>query len=279
MPRVWRFNCREGRGREAASAEGGKEGGREGEKERRRTAQPRQCAYIVPGAASRAGGTAPAPPAPPSTPGEPRGAGGKARGWQERDGGTWLRCDESGRAMSAVEPGRSLPCLSFPRGRRYSVARGGHVLGVLGPGRQSELCSRGVPVLPQRNPHPRASVSPLSGRLPPTALPAGMPGQGGEGWRRGWGAPPGGRIRPRRGRLGHRKHPPPLFKPLPVVRRALGVRTCVWAGAGTYLKAPPGTQPAAGGGSRGEARAELQRDRAGGPRPDPVGRGWEGGGA
>lgn len=85
---------------------------------------------------------------------------------------------------------------------------------------------------------------------------------GGEGGR----PPAGGCIRPCRSRPGHRKHPPPLFKPLPVVRRAPAVRTCVWAGAGTSLKAPRGPSRSWEGAVSGRgARAAPERVCAGGP--------------
>lgn len=120
---------------------------------------------------------------------------------------------------------------------------------------------------PGGEPPPRASVS-LAAPPPPRCL-QGCPGRAGGG--KG-GPPAGGRIRPCRGRPGHRKHPPPLFKPLPVVRRAPGVRTCVWAGAGTSLKAPRGpSRPWEGAVAGRGARAAPERVCAGGPSSGSVG--------
>lgn len=180
----------------------------------------------------------------------------------------------SGIAGSGAEPGRSFPCLRFPEGRRSLVTPGGWVLGVRTQGTRCVFSSRGgwqkphrLPVLPEGCPLP---VPQFPRQQPPlTALLVGMPGQS---WRGKGGLLPGAASGPAEAAWGTVNTPPPLFKPLPVVRRAPGVRTCVWAGAGTSLKAPRGPSRSWEGAVAGRgARAAPERVCAGGPSSGSVG--------
>lgn len=166
---------------------GGREGGREGAAEGG-AAAPLRLTSSPPPHHGRAGGPAPVSPAPPLAPGEPRcwgGRSGRLAGAGQRDVAALGGADGARRAGSAVEPGCSLLCLSFPGGRRFSVGtfRGCWVwasgvcsaAGGGGRSRSSCWCSRGA----ERDPLPVPQF-PL-GRLPPTALPAGVPGHGGGG--------------------------------------------------------------------------------------------------
>lgn len=174
----------------------------------------------------------------------------------------------SGIAGSGVEPGRSFHCLRFPQGRRSLVTPGGWVLGVRTRGTRGGFRSRGVAEAPPTagtpggEPSRCASVSPTA--APPHRAACGdgrAELAGGRG-----GLLPGAASGPAEAARGTVNTPPLLFKPLPVVRRAPGVRTCVWAGAGTSLKAPRGPSRSWEGAVAGRgARAAPERVCAGGP--------------
>lgn len=159
----------------------------------------------------------------------------------------------SGIAGSGAEPGRSLPCLRFPEGRRSSVTPGGWVLGVRTRGTRGGFSSRGVAEAPLTagtpggEPPLRASVSPAAAAPHHAACADARAELAG-----GRGAPAGGLIRPCRGRPGHRKHPPTPFQ-APACRSAGAGCAYVCVGRGRDLpESPPGTQPLVGGGCRGK---------------------------
>lgn len=229
--------------------------------------RPRQSAYIVPAAASRPG-CGSAPPAPPPRPQVSRGGkDGAGRG----AGG----CPSVGNCREWSRAGAQLPLPPFPRGTPvlgdprwvgFGRADSGHTRGV----QQPEVVAEAPPTagIPGGEPPPRASVSPAAA-APHRAARGDARAEvaGGRG-----GLLPGAASGPAEAARGTVNIPPPLFKPLPVVRRAPGVRTCVWAGAGTSLKAPRGPSRSWEGAVAGRgARAAPERVCAGGPSSGSVG--------
>lgn len=226
--------------------------------------RPRHCALHRPRRRITAGLGVPLPCPPPRRWLQVNhGVGGDGvGGWRELDRETWPRWEvpmgrggpgarwSRGAASSAsVSPGDA-----GSRWARFGGAGSGQAGCALQPGGAAgAAAAAGAPEGRKGTPFPCLSF-PWGGCPPPRCL-RGCLGMEGEGWLGG--APPGGRIRPHRGRPGHRKHPPPVFKPLPVVRRASGVRTCVWAGARTYLKAPPGDPAGRGRGLLGESQGRA----------------------